>query len=80
MVRVVIAWTCGAFLLLASLNHVIVETIELIFAIRFGAHIPWTFVLGNFGLAAAGNMLGGIGIVTLNRFTQALSGGANASA
>ena len=58
----------------------IVVTIELIFAIRFGAHIPWIFVLGNFCLAAAGNMLGGIGIVTLNRFTQALSGEANASA
>jgi formate-nitrite transporter family protein len=81
MVRVVVAWICGAFLALASLNHVIVVSIELIFAIRFGAHIPWIFVLGNFGLAAAGNMIGGIGIVTLNRFTQALSGGgANASA
>jgi formate-nitrite transporter family protein len=80
-VRVAIAWICGAFLALAGLNHVIVVSIELIFAIRFGAHIPWIFVLGNFGLAAAGNMLGGIGIVTLNRFTQALSGGkANASA
>jgi formate-nitrite transporter family protein len=80
MVRVVVAWICGAFLAIASLNHLIVVTIELIFAIRFGAHIPWIFVLGNFGLAAAGNMLGGIGIVTLNRFTQALSGEANASA
>jgi formate-nitrite transporter family protein len=81
LVRVVVAWICGAFLALASLNHVIVASIELIFAIRFGADVPWIFVLGNFGLAAAGNMLGGIGLVTLNRFTQALSGGrANPSA
>jgi formate/nitrite transporter FocA (FNT family) len=72
-VRVAVAWIAGAFLALAGLNHVIVVSIELIFGIRFGAHIPWLFVLGNFGLAAAGNMLGGIGLVTLNRFAQARS-------
>ena len=44
---------------------------------RFGAHVPWSFVLSNFFLAAAGNMVGGIGLVTLNRFTQARSGGAS---
>jgi formate-nitrite transporter family protein len=74
-VRVTVAWATGAFLALGSLNHVIVVTIELIFAIRFGAHIPWTFVLGNFGIAVAGNMLGGIGLVTLTRFTQARARG-----
>jgi formate/nitrite transporter FocA (FNT family) len=49
-------------------------TIELIFGIRYGAHIPWDFVVGNFFLAAAGNMVGGIGLITLNRFTQAKAG------
>jgi formate/nitrite transporter FocA (FNT family) len=78
-VRVTVAWITGAFLALAGLNHVIVVTLELIFGIRFGAHIPWSFVLGNFFLAAAGNMIGGIGLVTLNRFTQARSGGKTAS-
>jgi formate/nitrite transporter FocA (FNT family) len=70
-IRVVVAWIAGAILALGSFNHVIVVTIELIFGIRFGAHIPWAFVVGNFFLAAAGNMLGGVGLVTLNRFTQA---------
>ena len=51
-------------------TDVIVVTIELIYGIRFGDDIPWIFVLGNFGLAAAGNMVGGIGLVTLNRLTQ----------
>jgi formate/nitrite transporter FocA (FNT family) len=73
-VRVTVGWVTGAFLALAHLNHVIVVTIELIFGIRYGAHIPWIFVVGNFGLAAIGNMLGGIGLVTLNRFTQAKAG------
>jgi formate-nitrite transporter family protein len=70
-IRLTVAWVTGAFLALAHLNHVIVATVELIFGIRFGAHIPWSFVVGNFFLAAAGNMIGGIGLVTLNRFTQA---------
>jgi formate/nitrite transporter FocA (FNT family) len=73
-IRLTVAWISGAFLALAHLNHVIVVTIELIFGIRYGAHIPWSFVVGNFFLAAAGNMIGGIGLVTLNRFTQAKVG------
>lgn len=74
-VRVTIAWIAGAILALGSFNHVVVITLELIFGIRFGAHVPWSFVVSNFFLAAAGNMIGGIGLVTLNRFTQARSGG-----
>jgi formate/nitrite transporter FocA (FNT family) len=74
-VRMTVAWIAGAILALGSFNHVIVITLELIFGIRFGAHVPWSFVLTNFFLAAAGNMIGGIGLVTLNRFTQARSGG-----
>jgi formate/nitrite transporter FocA (FNT family) len=73
-IRLTVAWVTGSFLALAHLNHVIVVTIELIFGIRYGAHIPWSFVVGNFFLAAAGNMIGGIGLVTLNRFTQARAG------
>jgi formate/nitrite transporter FocA (FNT family) len=73
-VRILVAWIAAAMLALGSFNHVIVVTLELIFAIRFGAHIPWLFVLGNFGLAALGNMVGGIGLVTLNRLTQGKAG------
>ena len=50
-VRVTIAWIAGAILALGSFNHVIVVTLELIFGIRFGAHIPWIFVLENFFVA-----------------------------
>lgn len=75
LVRVVIAWAIGVVIALGYFNHVIVETIGLIFGIRYGAHIPWSFVVENFFLAAAGNMIGGIGLVTLNRFTQAKAEG-----
>jgi formate/nitrite transporter FocA (FNT family) len=70
-VRVTVAWIAGTLLALGGFNHVIVSVIELTYGIRFGDDIPWLFVLGNFGLAAIGNMIGGIGLVTLNRFTQA---------
>jgi formate-nitrite transporter family protein len=73
--RIVVSWIAGAILALGSFNHVIVVSLELFFGIRFGAHVPWSFLVENFFVAAAGNMLGGIGLVTLNRFTQAKSGG-----
>jgi formate/nitrite transporter FocA (FNT family) len=79
-VRIVVAWIAGAILALGTFNHVIVVTLELIFAKRFGADFPWIFVLGNLGLATVGNMVGGVGLVTLNRFTQARSGAAARSA
>jgi formate/nitrite transporter FocA (FNT family) len=78
-VRVTVAWIAGTILALGTFNHAIVVTIEQIYGIRYGAPIPWGFVLGNFFVAAAGNMVGGIGLVTLNRFTQARSGGKAAS-
>ena len=73
-VRVTVAWSAGFILAVGGFNHVIVITLELIYGIRFGDDIPWIFVLGNFGIAALGNMIGGLGLVTLNRFTQARSG------
>jgi formate/nitrite transporter FocA (FNT family) len=74
MPRIVVAWLCGSLLALGAFNHVIVVTIELIFGYRYGAHYPWIFILGNFFLAAAGNIVGGIGLVTLNRLTQGKAG------
>jgi formate/nitrite transporter FocA (FNT family) len=72
--RVVVGWVCGAILALGNFNHVIVVTLELIFGYRYGAHFPWWFIAANFGVAAAGNIVGGIGLVTLNRLTQGKAG------
>jgi len=74
MPRIGVAWSCGTFLALGQLNHVIVITLELIFGYRYGAHFNWAFIAGNFGLAALGNLIGGVGLVTLNRLTQGKSG------
>jgi formate/nitrite transporter FocA (FNT family) len=79
IVRVVVGWMAGFILALASLNHVIVVTIELIFGYRFGADIPWLFILGNFALAGIGNLIGGVGLITLTRLTQGKQGGSQSS-
>ena len=52
----------------------IVVTLELVFGYRYGAHFHWLVIRWNFGLAAAGNIFGGIGLVTLNRLTQGKAG------
>jgi formate-nitrite transporter family protein len=72
--RIVVAWIVGFILALGTLNHVIVITLELIFGYRYGAGYDWTFIATNFFIAAAGNIIGGIGLVTLTRFTQGRSG------
>jgi formate/nitrite transporter FocA (FNT family) len=74
MPRMVVGWICGAVLALGHFNHVIVVTLELIFGYRYGAHFDWAFIPGNFALAAAGNLVGGVGLVTLNRLTQGKAG------
>jgi formate/nitrite transporter FocA (FNT family) len=74
LVRVVVAWMAGALLALGSFNHVIVVTLELVLGLRYGIHMHWSFIVGNFFLATAGNVLGGVGLVTLNRLTQGRQG------
>ena len=77
LVRIVVAWIAGAILALGGFNHVIVITLELVFGLRYGAHIPEGFIVGNFFLAALGNIVGGVGLVTLNRLTQGKVGARN---
>jgi formate/nitrite transporter FocA (FNT family) len=72
--RMIVAWIVGFILALGTLNHVIVITLELVFGYRYGAGFNWTFIVTNFFIAAAGNIIGGVGLVTLTRFTQGRSG------
>jgi formate-nitrite transporter family protein len=70
-VNVVCAWVMGALLALGHLNHVIVVTIEYMFGIRYGADVGWEDAVSNFGVAAVGNVVGGVLFVTLTRIGQA---------
>jgi formate/nitrite transporter FocA (FNT family) len=73
--RIVIAWIAGTLLALASLNHVIVVTLELIFGMRLGTTISLEDTAVNFAIAAAGNLLGGLLFVTFTRTSQAIGSG-----
>jgi len=73
--RIIIAWIAGTVLALASLNHVIVVTLELIFGMRLGTTISFEDTAVNFAIAAAGNMVGGLLFVTLTRTSQAIGSG-----
>jgi formate/nitrite transporter FocA (FNT family) len=69
--RILVAWIGGMLLALGSFDHVIVVTLEMLFGHRLGG-IPWLDILQNFGIAAVGNMLGGLAFVTLTRTSQAI--------
>jgi formate/nitrite transporter FocA (FNT family) len=78
-VRAAAAYLGGVLLALGAFNHVIVVTLELIVGMRYGADIGWGDLASNFGIAAVGNLVGGLLLVTLTRFSQAhgaLRGGA----
>jgi formate/nitrite transporter FocA (FNT family) len=78
-VKLAVAWIFGAFLSLGMFNHVIVVTLELLFGIRYGADIDLSSVAGNFGLAAFGNLVGGVLFVTITRSGQARAGSGEAT-
>jgi formate/nitrite transporter FocA (FNT family) len=73
--RIIVAWIAGTLLALASLNHVIVVTLELIFGMRLGTTISLEDTAMNFVIAATGNMIGGLIFVTLTRTSQAIGSG-----
>lgn len=70
-VRIVMAWVIGTLLVLGSFNHAVVGTIELFYGLRFDGGIGWDQLLSNLGIAVAGNLVGGLALVTFARSAQA---------
>ena len=77
-VRIVMAWLAGTLLTLTVFNHVIVVTLEMFAALRYGAPISWAHLFSNLGIAAVGNFVGGLGFVTLTRYGQAVGSSSRA--
>jgi formate/nitrite transporter FocA (FNT family) len=66
-----LAAIAAAFLLAAgSLNHAIVVSIEMFAALHAGAPFSYLDWLGTLGWACLGNLVGGIGLVTVLRLIQ----------
>jgi formate/nitrite transporter FocA (FNT family) len=69
--RIVASLIVGLVLALPSLNHAIVGFGEMAFGILAGtAESTWGDLARNFGLAVAGNLVGGVGLVFSTRLAQ----------
>ena len=66
-----VAAVSAAFLLaIGSLNHAIVMSLEMFAALEIGAPFGYLAWVKAFGIACAGNIVGGVGFVTLLRMIQ----------
>jgi formate/nitrite transporter FocA (FNT family) len=72
-VRILMSWIVGALIVLGTFNHAVVSTIELVFGMRYGAHVSIPDLFSNLGLALSGNLVGGLLLVTFARSAQALA-------
>lgn len=69
--RTIVALVAGFLLAAPSLNHAIVSFGEVVFGVVAGtAKAGPLELLRNLGIAACGNLIGGLGLVTLTRFFQ----------
>lgn len=72
--RIAMAWLVGFLIALGGFNHAIVGSVEMMFGMRFGAEIDLGQFFASLGVAVAGNLVGGVGLVTFTRIVQAGAG------
>lgn len=75
--RIILAYLVGFFVALGPFDHVVVSVLHLLFGIWLGGDIGYGDVGLNFVLAIAGNLLGGLLLMTLTHTVQARSAGAS---
>lgn len=69
--RIALAFLVGFLLALGPFDHVVVTALHLFFGILFGAHVGWGSLVVIMAIATAGNLIGGLGLVTLSHIAQA---------
>jgi formate/nitrite transporter FocA (FNT family) len=72
-VRIVMSWIVGALIALGTFNHAVVSTIEIVLGMRYGAAVSVGDLFTNLGVAIAGNLVGGLVLVTFARSAQAMA-------
>lgn len=70
--RIWLAYAVGVLLALGPFNHVVVSFLNLLFAALFGAPIGYGEIGVTTAVITAGNVVGGLGLVTLTHVAQAL--------
>lgn len=71
--RIVLAYLVGVFLALGPFDHVVVSGLHLLFGTWLGAAVTVGDLGQNFVLAVAGNLVGGLLLMTLTHTVQAKS-------
>ena len=69
--RIVLAYLVGVFLALGAFDHVVVSGLHLLAGLWLGADVTYLEVGRNVLLATAGNLLGGLLLMTLTHTAQA---------
>lgn len=70
--RIAMSYIVGVLLTLGPFDHVIVTMLHVVFGMLFGAPIGLVELATTTGLVTAGNLVGGLGLVTLTHITQAI--------
>ncbi len=68
--RILVAYLVGVFLALGPFDHVVVSALHVFFGILFGAEIGFGTLAVIMAIVTAGNLIGGLGLVTLTHIAQ----------
>ena len=71
--RILVAYLVGAFLALGPFDHVVVSALHVLFGIWLSGDIGYAELAANISLATAGNLAGGLILMTLTHTAQVKS-------
>lgn len=71
--RIKVAYMVGFFVAVGPFDHVVVSALHLLFGIWLGGEVTYVDLLLNLGLSTAGNLLGGLLLITLTHTAQVKS-------
>lgn len=69
--RILLAYAVGSLLALGPFDHVIVTVLHVVLGMLFGADVTYLALGETVVIATAGNLVGGLGLVTLTHVAQA---------
>ena len=68
--RILVAYMVGFFLALGPFDHVIVSALHILFGVWLSDTVAYADLARNLALSTAGNLLGGLGLITLTHTAQ----------
>lgn len=69
--RIFLAYVVGFLLAVGPFDHMVVTVLHLFFGILFEAPVSFATLFALMGISTAGNLVGGVGLVTLSHIAQA---------